>query len=62
MTVRLKLGSIADTQRRVTATLIREREPHFAGALTLDQVFSRVRDAVADHSTSEPGSTTWPRD
>ena len=48
MTVRQKLGSIADTQRRVTAALIRELEPHFAGALTLDQVAACVRDAVAD--------------
>ena len=40
--------TVADTQRRVTAALIRELEPHFAGALSLDQVCSCVRDAVAD--------------
>ena len=40
--------TVVDTQRRVTAALIRELEPHFAGALTLDQVAACVRDAVAD--------------
>ena len=41
-------ATAGDSQRRVTIALIRELEPHFAGALTLDQVCSCVQQAVAD--------------
>ena len=41
-------ATVVDTHRRVTAALIRELEPHFAGALTLDQVSACVQQVVAD--------------
>ena len=40
--------TVVDTQRRLTAALIRELESHFAGALTLDQMAACVQQAVAD--------------
>jgi len=48
MTAALTPVTDLDTQRRVTEALTRELEPRFAGTLTLDQVCSGVRDAVAD--------------
>jgi len=41
-------ATVVDTHRRVTAALIRELEPHFAGALTGDQMAACVQQAVAD--------------
>jgi len=41
-------ATAGDSQRRVTIALVRELEPHFAGALSLDQVSACVQQSVAD--------------
>jgi len=48
MTAAGTAATVLDTERRVSAALIRELEARFAGALTGDQVCSCVQQAVAD--------------